>query len=122
MAAKAVGYPFGARARATMEEVVAVPPRAKVCDRSGGAGGGEGAGGNAGGDAANCLDGEAKRKAEGNELLRIGEGGVLGGEGPQPVGSAVASAHLHASAHKRVNCNIRDDAFEPLLNQSTRES
>ena len=74
-------------------------PRGKVSDGFGGAGGGNGAGANAGGRAANRLNGEAKGKAEGDEVLWIDEGGVLCGEGTEPVGRTVASADLHASAH-----------------------
>ena len=94
VAAKAIGYAIKFRAGTAVEEVVAETPRGKVSDGFGG----KGAGANAGGRGANCLDGEAKGKGEGDEVLWIDEGGVLCGEGAEPVGRTVASADLHASA------------------------
>jgi len=69
VAAEAVGYAIEFRAGTTVEEVVAETPCGKVSDGFGGAGGGKGAGANAGGRGANRLDGEAKGKAEGDEVL-----------------------------------------------------
>ena len=99
MAAEAVGYAIEFRAGTAVEEVVTKTPCGNFSDGFGGAGGGNGAGANTGGGAANRLDGEAKGKAEGDEVLWIDEGGVLCGEDTEPVGRTVASADLHASAH-----------------------
>jgi len=97
VAAEAVGYAIEFRAGTAVEEVVAEAPRGKVSDGFGGAGGGKGAGANTGGRGADRLDGEAKGKAEGDEVLWIDEGGVPCGEGAEPVGRTVASADLHTS-------------------------